>query len=72
VFVGVLDEDERREDEAARVAVQAERHSLEAAERPLIDYFEQVEDLARSALFASGFHQHKRQWRRRRVRRQED
>lgn len=48
-----------------------ERDFLETSDRALTEYFDLVEDLARAALYASGFHLHKRQWRKRRERPQE-
>jgi hypothetical protein len=59
------------EDQEQRDWERAERERLETAERTLCDYFNRVDDLARAALLASGFHQHKRQWRKRRERCQE-
>jgi hypothetical protein len=47
-----------------------ERDAREAAEQPLDEYFDLVEQIVREALLAAGYHQHKREWRKRRVRRQ--
>jgi hypothetical protein len=71
VLIGALDAEEERDREAKREELRSERVALESAERSLTEYFERVEDLTRAALHASGLHQHKRQWRRRRVRRHE-
>ena len=49
-----------------------EREFLETADRAQTDYFDLVEDLARAALYASGYHLHKRQWRKRRDNAQRD
>ena len=62
---------DRFEREAQALDDVSERDASEAAERPLADYCKLVDDLARAALLASGCHQHKRQWRRRRVESQE-
>src|SRR5262245_48324919 len=40
-----------------------------ALEAELEDYCARVEELARATLYANGYHQHHRQWRRRHVRR---
>jgi hypothetical protein len=61
----------REQKDAERFHRQAEQESLQAAEQHLIDYFDRIEELVRDALLAAGYHQHKRQWRKRRVRPQE-
>jgi hypothetical protein len=63
-----IDRDER---EMERYQDQAERDAIDADECILNSYFDRVEDLARAALYSAGFHRPKREWRRRRVRRQE-
>ena len=68
VLMALLDAGEREDREAEARDARAERDALEAAERPLVDYFNLVDDIARAALLASGCHQHKREWRRRRER----
>src|ERR1051325_7764330 len=46
-----------REDRALeRFEDRAKLEALDSQERPLIDYFNRVEDLARSALYAAGYH----------------
>jgi hypothetical protein len=64
-----LEVPEREDRELARAEARARRERREAAEHTLVEYFEPVEDLARSALYAAGFHRPKREWRRRRERR---
>ena len=59
----LFDEEDRQVRDEERAALEAEA----AIERSITDYVAEVEELARAALIASGFHQHKRQWRRRRV-----
>ena len=49
----------RARKEAEQAEFEAEREETEAAEKVVVDYFDQVEDLTRAALLASGFHQHK-------------
>ena len=39
-------------------------------ESRIVDYFDRVEELARAALYASGYHQHRREWRKRRGQKQ--
>ena len=62
-LAALLDEEDQRERDQERAAIKAEA----AIERSIIDYVGEVEELARAALIASGCHQHKRQWRRRRA-----
>lgn len=69
--IALLDDEDRQERDWERAERRAEREATEAAEQPVVDYFEPVEDLTRAALFAAGFHQHERQWRLRRERRNE-
>src|SRR5437899_3277795 len=69
-FFALLDAGRREEREGERQEFQAERDAAEAVEGDLADYFSRVEDLARSALYAAGYHRPKREWRRRRERRQ--
>jgi hypothetical protein len=61
----------REERDLERLDFQAERDAEGAIEGTLNDYFNWVEDLARAALYAAGYHRPKRQWRRRRERSQE-
>src|SRR5262249_23019262 len=66
-LVAQLDAIERQEREEARESRKAERAELEALDAPLDDLDALVNLLARAALLAAGFHQHKRgEWRRRR------
>jgi hypothetical protein len=44
---------------------QAQRDRLDAEERSVLEYFEQVEVQFQAAMRAAGWHQHRRQWRRR-------
>jgi hypothetical protein len=71
VLFALMDEEERAERDEQRAELRAEREALEADERILSEYFDLVEDLARCALYAAGYHRPKREWRRRRERRQE-
>jgi hypothetical protein len=63
---------ERQQREAERSACQAERAELEALDAPLNDLDALAELVARAALLAAGYRQHKRgEWRKQRVRSQE-
>jgi hypothetical protein len=66
VLIAMLDRCEREERDTERQDVQAGLDAEGAIESILDDYFGRVEDLARSAMYAAGFHRPKRQWRRRR------
>ena len=66
-LAGQVDRLVREQEDAETAVFEAEREEMDAAERVVVDYFNRVEDLTRAALLACGFHQHKRQWRRRRV-----
>jgi hypothetical protein len=68
LFVEWMDALDREDSELERVERGADHERLDAAERALTDYSEHVEALTRAALFAAGFHLHKRQWRKRRGR----
>ena len=62
-----LDAIERQQREAERAARRAERTKLDALDTLLDELNDLAELLARAALEAAGFHQHKRgEWRRRR------
>src|SRR5260370_9899841 len=50
----------------------AERARLEALDAKLTTLDTAIQLLAKAALLAAGYHQHKRQWRRKRVRRSEE
>ena len=59
-----LEAEGRARDEAEK----ADRERMEAEERAISGWFDRVEDIARAALEAAGFHRHKRgEWRRRRM-----
>jgi hypothetical protein len=63
-----LDDWERQKRQAERAAFAAERTRLDALDVPLNELNELAELLARAALLAAGFHQHKRgEWRKRRA-----
>ena len=70
LLIARLEALERDERDSERSEFEAEREALDAAERALNGYFDRVEDLARSALYAAGYHRPKREWRKRRERRQ--
>ena len=70
VLIAQMEAIERGERDDQRDKIRAELAALEADESHLLDYFNRVEDLARAALYAAGFHRPKREWRRRRERRQ--
>jgi hypothetical protein len=66
-LVAQMDALEREEREATRAARRAERAELEALEGALERMCQQAELLARAALVAAGFRQHKRgEWRKKR------
>jgi hypothetical protein len=62
-----MEQDSRRERAARALALQEERDRLEALEGSVADLCGLADALARAALLAAGFHQHRRQWRRRRM-----
>lgn len=64
----VRDRDRRDE---KRSDVDAIRERSDALEVSLDDYARRVDDLTRSALLVAGYHQHKREWRKRRGRHRE-
>lgn len=61
-----LDEDERRQRQAAKEAWAAEQVRLAAADAAFHDLRAAANLLTTSTLLAAGFHQHRGQWRRRR------
>jgi hypothetical protein len=66
-LVAQMDALERERREAERAAWKAERAELEALDAPLDELTDLADLLARAALVAAGFRQHKRgEWRRRR------
>jgi hypothetical protein len=64
------DAQERAQRDAQRAEMREDCDALDAIESALNDYFDRVEDLACAALYAAGYHRPKRQWRKRRERRQ--
>ena len=67
-LVARLDAHQRQERDKDRAALAAERARLETLDAPLNELSELAELLARAALLAAGFHQHKRgEWRKRRA-----
>ena len=67
-LIAEADADRRREREARRAASREEKAELEALDAPLNELNEVADLLARAALMAAGFHQHKRgEWRKRRA-----
>jgi hypothetical protein len=66
-LVAQLDAIERQKRENERADRRAEREKLDSLDAPLNDLDDLVDLLARAALLAAGFRQHKRgEWRRRR------
>lgn len=62
-----LDAIDREEKEARREQERDERESVEREEAEVSAWFDRVEAVARAALDAAGYHQHKRgEWRRKR------
>jgi hypothetical protein len=65
-----MDAAQRERREAERAALRAERAKLEALDAPLDELNDLAELVARAALVAAGFRQHKRgEWRRQRAQR---
>jgi hypothetical protein len=60
------DRRERAEREAADLRQRAARMSLARIDQQLDEFGEMVDLLVKAELLAMGYHQHKRQWRRRR------
>jgi hypothetical protein len=72
-LVAKMDATQRQEREARQAEKRARRAEIEALDAPLEALDELAELVARAALVAAGFRQHKRgEWRKRRVRRDED
>jgi hypothetical protein len=68
VLVAQMDALEREKKEAERAEVRALRAELDALDAPLNDLNDLAELVARAALTAAGFRQHKRgEWRKRRA-----
>jgi hypothetical protein len=57
---------ERAEKEAERERQRIERMSMAEIDKQIDDFSKMVDTLMEAELIAKGFHQHKRQWRRRR------
>jgi hypothetical protein len=71
-LVAEMDAIEHQRREVERAARQAERANVDALDAPLDELNDLVELLARAALVAAGYHQHKRgEWRKQRVQRDE-
>ena len=66
-----LDAERRAERQAAADQWKEQKARNEAIEAQLADVCERADLLARAALYAAGYHQHKRQWRKRRGRQSE-
>jgi len=67
VFFGLLDAEDRQEQQAAREAERAELRRLDDLEHALDEIAGRGRDLAHEALTAAGFHLHHRgEWRKRR------
>jgi hypothetical protein len=61
---------QRVEDRRLEAAIEKERHQaefnrLDSEERPILDYFGQVDVQFRVTMYAAGWYQHRRQWRKR-------
>jgi len=71
-LIAQMDALERQQRQAERAADRAKRAELEALDAPLNELNDLADTLARAALVAAGYHQHKRgEWRKRRVQRHE-
>src|SRR4051794_14067281 len=66
MLIAQLDKLERQERDESREADRVERQTIEREEQRLTDWFQAVEDVAKGAMLAAGFHLHRGQWRRRR------
>ena len=71
-FIALFDAEDRDERDYQRSKLRGEQESIEAGEKTLNEYVEQVEELTRAVLYSNGFHRPKREWRKRRERRQEN
>src|SRR6516165_7868063 len=58
-------EDRRLESAIEKKNRQSEFNRLDSEERPILDYFGQVEVQFRVMMYAAGWYQHRRQWRKR-------
>jgi hypothetical protein len=68
LLISALEADEQEWKRLDREQVRKEREELDDLERALDEMAERARDLAREAMTAAGYHQHKRgEWRRRRV-----
>jgi hypothetical protein len=68
LLIDALETIERDEKDFERWRERSERKELDDLEQALDDLVEQARDLARDALTAAGYHQHRRgEWRKRRV-----
>jgi hypothetical protein len=68
----LMDADRRARREAERAAWLEEKAHLEALEEQLESLCRLADLLSRAAIVAAGYHQYKRQWRRKRVQRAHD
>jgi hypothetical protein len=67
-LIAALEEHERAERRSELEEIRAERREADDLERALDDLAERARALARDALTAAGYHQHRRgEWRKRRV-----
>jgi hypothetical protein len=57
---------ERAKKEAERARAKAERRTMAEIDKQIDDFSKMVDTLMQAELIAKGYHQHKRQWRRRR------
>jgi len=62
-----LEAERRQRQQAERDTLRAEQTRMGGAERALAELHEMTDLLLRATLLAAGFHEHRTQWRRRRV-----
>lgn len=65
-FAQMMEKSRHEERGCYQEAWRRERGALERADRDAADLFAAADELMEAALFAAGFHKHKRQWRRKR------
>lgn len=63
MLAAVLDETQREEYETQRNKEQQERRALESLDKSIDDLARLASTLTEAVLITSGFHRHKRQWR---------
>src|SRR4051812_7064015 len=66
-LIARLEEGRRERDQVAQAQAHAERAALATAERPVLALTTLTGVVTRLVLQTNGYHQHKRQWRRRRM-----